>query len=102
MGDKKTAAKHKELDRQLAMRRENREVYRRIFKDFEREMNRYNNENEVGGRTWGYRVKDSISALLRVMYHVNYAVYLPAEAETEMRAFVKGVLELMEQYSPKL
>ena len=51
-------------------------------------------------RRGGYKVKDGIGALLWAMYHVEYVVRLPASAEPEMRAFVRGVLDLMEQYSP--
>ncbi len=91
-----------ELEQQLTMRRENRSTYQEICKDFAEEMEQYNGENRggAGSRRWCYRVKDGIGALLRAMYHVDYVVKLPASAEPEMRAFVRGVLDLMEQYAP--
>ena len=103
-----------ELETQLAMRRENRTTYQTICKDFAPEMETYNkytwHSTGLSGKKvtlnlesnkWGTKIKSGISALLRAMYHVDYVARLPASAEPEMRAFVRGVLDLMEQYSPK-
>ncbi len=49
---------------------------------------------------WCYRVIDCIGALLRAMYHVDYVVKLLASVEPEIRAFARGVLDLMEEYGP--
>lgn len=91
-----------ELEQQQKMRRENRSTYQEICKNFQAEFEQYNrgNPDAPGSRKVEWMVRDSIGALLRAMYHVNYVVKLPASAEPEMRAFIRGVLDLMEKYGP--
>lgn len=84
-------------------------VYRRICADFEGELHAFDykkarsyidrkgvEQQYDATVACSWRIRDSISALLRVVYQTDSTAKLPPEKEEDMRQFIHSVLELME------
>lgn len=94
-------------------KKESRTAYRRVFKEFQREFERFDYATtsqvlSITGEThisrhenvMHWKVRNAIGTLLRAMYQVGNVESIPAGKEVEMREFVQNVLDLMKEKTP--
>ena len=98
-----------ELQRLEQEKKESRNMYQRICKDFAGRYAKYdyktqhwvypvNGDRELFTNSCDMRwkVQNAIGTLLRAIYRVNATAKLPVNKEPEIRQFISKVLELME------
>lgn len=102
------------FQQEIAIREQQKEdsrtAYRRVFKEFEMDMKRFDYATtkeiiavEGGARSFTeehvmhWKVKNAIGTLLRAIYQTSRVELIPADKETDMRDFVRRVLALMEE-----
>ncbi len=96
------------MEQQEQRKAASKTVYRRICADFEQELHAFDyrkTKSYVDRKgveqqydatvACSWRIRDSISTLLRVVYQTDSTAKLPPEKEEDMRQFMRSVLELM-------
>lgn len=97
-----------EIEQQEQKKAADKVVYRRICEGFKEELDSftYTKTHEMINRDGsssqyeisclsGWKIRDAISVLLRVIFQVNLTAKLPSEKEEEIREFVGSILQLM-------
>ena len=84
------------LEEDRREKREGKAMYKRICEEYRAETERFARAED--SRTWtGFKIRESIGTLLRMVYGVKTTQTLPAEREAEIRGFFGDVLALMGQ-----
>ena len=97
-----------EIEQQEQKKAADKVVYRRICEGFKEELDSftYTKTHEMINRDGsssqyeisclsGWKIRDAISVLMRIVFEVNQTAKLPSEKEKEIREFVGGILQLM-------
>lgn len=105
-----------ELQRERETKQEQRRFRSRLWEGFEEELEAADEaaQSEVTchsmvgdppqmqtNRAMRFQVRSAIDTLLQSVSRVRYSLWLPANKEPEMRAFIRAVLDLMEELKAK-
>ncbi len=99
-----------ELEQQEERKQSNKTVYRRVCAHFDKELNAFTYTKTGQGidhngkpyqyvttYTSGYKIREAVGSLLRVIFEVDAIAKLPAEKEEKIREFMGSVLALMRE-----
>jgi hypothetical protein len=104
-----------ELEKKKQQQQENRKVYQRVSKIFDKDFKQFDYEistnalrrsGEETTRTYtcpgGSKTRDAIGALLTVVFRSETITKLPVDKEKEIEEFVQQILKVMTKYRKQL